>query len=272
MAQILAVWTCCCPLSSCSSWRGEGIWSARSSTIKRSRPSTPCTEQGTRRKGDLPPDQREGETRGLPRRGNPQGSRGLVGATCLGERPGEGEGVQGEAKRMDLCCCGCSARPGKMHGRPAEPDAVKAACPLREEGAGNGRKPNELSRPSPWKSDGNPLPGREVSNRAGYLLHPYGFHVDMFQLVVFLILCLALLWRLCWFPFRPSSSKGEAKRTTLHRLRHRHAAQTMAPVLATWDIRSWKRPLESDPLVPFRLQERSGKDRIREHACISYVG
>ena len=44
------------------------------------------------------------------------------------------------------------------------------------------------------------------------------FHVYMFQLVVFLLLCLALLWRLCWFPFRPSSSKGEAKRTTLHRL------------------------------------------------------
>jgi hypothetical protein len=44
------------------------------------------------------------------------------------------------------------------------------------------------------------------------------FHVYMFQLVVFLILCLALLWRLCWFPFRPSSSPGGAKRTMLPRL------------------------------------------------------
>jgi hypothetical protein len=63
----------------------------------------------------------------------------------------------------------------------------------------------------------------------------------MFQLVVFLILCLALLWRLCWFPFRPSSSKGAAKRTTLPRLRHRPAAQTMAP------------PVDSPPL-PRRVQ------------------
>jgi hypothetical protein len=29
---------------------------------------------------------------------------------------------------------------------------------------------------------------------------------------------LSLLWRLCWFHLRPSSSRGRAKRTTLHRL------------------------------------------------------
>jgi hypothetical protein len=44
------------------------------------------------------------------------------------------------------------------------------------------------------------------------------------------------------------------------------------PVLATWDIRSEKRQLESDLLVPFCLQKRSGKGSIREHSCISYVG
>jgi hypothetical protein len=33
-----------------------------------------------------------------------------------------------------------------------------------------------------------------------------------------------------------------------------------------WDIRSEKRHLESDLLVLFCLQERCGKDRIREHA------
>jgi hypothetical protein len=43
-------------------------------------------------------------------------------------------------------------------------------------------------------------------------------HVFVFLLVVCLLLSLALLWRLDWFPLRPSSSKGVAKRTTLHRL------------------------------------------------------
>ncbi len=38
------------------------------------------------------------------------------------------------------------------------------------------------------------------------------------------------------------------------------------PVLATWDIRSEKRHLESELLVLFCLQERCSKDRIREHA------
>ena len=43
-------------------------------------------------------------------------------------------------------------------------------------------------------------------------------------------------------------------------------------VLATWHIRSEIRHFESDLLVPFCLQERSGKGRIREHVCISSVG
>jgi IS1 family transposase/transposase-like protein len=45
------------------------------------------------------------------------------------------------------------------------------------------------------------------------------FHVFLFLLVVCLVLLsLALLWRLDWFPFRPSSSRGGAKRSRLPRL------------------------------------------------------
>jgi IS1 family transposase/transposase-like protein len=40
----------------------------------------------------------------------------------------------------------------------------------------------------------------------------------VFLLVVCLLLSLALLWRLCWFYLWPSSSRGRAKRSTLHRL------------------------------------------------------
>jgi IS1 family transposase len=43
-----------------------------------------------------------------------------------------------------------------------------------------------------------------------------GLHVFLFLLAFFLILGLALLWRLDWFPLRPS--RGGAKRTTLQRL------------------------------------------------------
>jgi hypothetical protein len=43
-------------------------------------------------------------------------------------------------------------------------------------------------------------------------------HMYVFLLVVCLLFCLALLWRLDWFPLRPSSSRGGAKRTTLNRL------------------------------------------------------
>ena len=42
--------------------------------------------------------------------------------------------------------------------------------------------------------------------------------VLMFLLVVCLLLSLALLWRLDWFSRLPYSSKGVAKRTTMHRL------------------------------------------------------
>src|SRR5512142_2805284 len=42
------------------------------------------------------------------------------------------------------------------------------------------------------------------------------FHVCVYLLVVFLMLCLALFWYLCWFPLRLSSSSGKAKRSTLH--------------------------------------------------------
>ena len=44
------------------------------------------------------------------------------------------------------------------------------------------------------------------------------FHVYVSLLVVFLILCLALLWYLCWFPLRLSSSSRKAKRSTLYHL------------------------------------------------------
>jgi hypothetical protein len=47
-------------------------------------------------------------------------------------------------------------------------------------------------------------------------------------LVVCLLLPLARLGCLDWFHLRPSPSRGKAKRTTLHRLRHRPAAQTIA--------------------------------------------
>ena len=43
-------------------------------------------------------------------------------------------------------------------------------------------------------------------------------HVFVFLLVVCLLLCLALLWRLGWFPLRPSSSKGEAIHSRAQRL------------------------------------------------------
>jgi len=43
-------------------------------------------------------------------------------------------------------------------------------------------------------------------------------HVFVFLLVVCLLFSLVLLWRLDWFHHRPSSSKGVAKRSPLHRL------------------------------------------------------
>jgi hypothetical protein len=43
-------------------------------------------------------------------------------------------------------------------------------------------------------------------------------HMFVFLLVVCLLLCLALLWRLGWFPLRPCSSRAGVKRSTLRRL------------------------------------------------------
>ena len=47
------------------------------------------------------------------------------------------------------------------------------------------------------------------------VLHVFVF---VFLLVVCLLLCLALLWHHDWLHLRPSSSRGGAKRSTLHRL------------------------------------------------------
>jgi hypothetical protein len=44
------------------------------------------------------------------------------------------------------------------------------------------------------------------------------FHGFLFLLVVFLLLCLVLLWRLCWPHLQPFHSRGGARRSTLHRL------------------------------------------------------
>src|SRR5215472_12497912 len=42
--------------------------------------------------------------------------------------------------------------------------------------------------------------------------------VHLFVLMVCLFLSLVLLWRLDWLPLPPTSSRGVAKRSTLHRL------------------------------------------------------
>jgi transposase-like protein len=44
------------------------------------------------------------------------------------------------------------------------------------------------------------------------------FHIVVFLLSVYLLLSLTLLCSLDWFPLRPSTSRGGAKRSTLHRL------------------------------------------------------
>ncbi len=54
-------------------------------------------------------------------------------------------------------------------------------------------------------------------------------HVYIFLLVGCLLFFLALLWRLDWLHLQSSHSRGGAKRSRLHRLRHRPAAQTIAP-------------------------------------------
>ena len=65
--------------------------------------------------------------------------------------------------------------------------------------------------------------------------------VYVFLFVFFLLLSLALLWRLCWLPLQPSHFRARAVRIPLHRLRHRPALQTIAP------------PVDSPPL-PRRVE------------------
>ncbi len=45
-----------------------------------------------------------------------------------------------------------------------------------------------------------------------------GLHVYSFLLVLFLILSLGLLWRLCWLHLQPSNSQAGKRRTLVHRL------------------------------------------------------
>ncbi len=44
------------------------------------------------------------------------------------------------------------------------------------------------------------------------------FHVYVFPLVVFLLLCLALLWHLSWLHLQPAHSQAGRRRTLVHRL------------------------------------------------------
>jgi hypothetical protein len=77
-------------------------------------------------------------------------------------------------------------------------------------------------------------------------------HVYVFLLVVSLFLCLALLWRHDWLHLRPCSSRGGAKRSTLHRLLKprcpddcpacRHASTAASGGgLASTPIRPWRK-------------------------------
>jgi hypothetical protein len=59
-------------------------------------------------------------------------------------------------------------------------------------------------------------------------------HVLVFLLVSFIRLCLLGLWSLCWPHPGPVQSRAAAKmRTTLHRLRHRHAPHWTVPPVAS---------------------------------------
>jgi hypothetical protein len=64
-------------------------------------------------------------------------------------------------------------------------------------------------------------------------------HIFVFLLVVCLLLSLTLLWRLDWLHLRPSSPREGAKRSTLHRLRHRPAAQTIARPVVSAPLPRW---------------------------------
>jgi hypothetical protein len=55
----------------------------------------------------------------------------------------------------------------------------------------------------------------------------------VFLLVFFLLLGLARLWHLSWPHLQPSHSQGGALRTTVQRLRHRHAPRAIALPVAS---------------------------------------
>jgi hypothetical protein len=73
-------------------------------------------------------------------------------------------------------------------------------------------------------------------------------HVFVFLLVVYLLFSLARLGRLDWFPFRPSSSPGGAKRSIFHRLLKPHTPPVAWPSLC--------RRLEGQHLLLFVLGVR----------------
>jgi hypothetical protein len=68
-----------------------------------------------------------------------------------------------------------------------------------------------------------------------------GLHVFLFLLVSFLLLGVALLWRLYQLHHQPSHSQAATMRTTVQRL-----LKARTPVLATWYIRSEDRHFEHD--------------------------
>jgi hypothetical protein len=91
------------------------------------------------------------------------------------------------------------------------------------------------------------------------------FHVFVFLLVFFLILSLALLWRLCWFHLRPSSSRGGAKRSRLqHLLKPRCPDDCPACRLASTPS-SAGGPAPADVASLARGQKLPGSTQAREH-------
>jgi hypothetical protein len=79
---------------------------------------------------------------GSPKRGDPQGDRVPIVLERSGQCPIHGEGEQGYENVRD-CAVDAANREGissqgRLNLRPGEPDAVKAACPVREEAVGKG--------------------------------------------------------------------------------------------------------------------------------------
>lgn len=105
---------------------------------------TPASRGGRRnqRKGSLKADRRRRETMGSPKRGDPHGDRAAIVLKCLGQCPGHGEGPQdcGDVRdcAMDVANRKGIRSQGRLSSRSGEPDAVKAACPVREEAVGKG--------------------------------------------------------------------------------------------------------------------------------------